>query len=494
MSSTTDREEIPSEPAAPAMEGTAASAYGLNDMPPPQKAIPLALQHLLAMFVGNAAPPLILATAIGMATGEVTLMVQLAMVISGVTTMMQTFGLGPLPIGARLPVMQGTSFAFLAVALLIAQEFGIAAVFGGAVIAGAFQVLFGFSLRWIAPLFPPLVCGIIILVIGVSLMPTAIGYSAGGAPAEAIGDYGSLHHYAIAALVVAVIVGCTVFAKGFVSVAAVLIGLIVGYIVAAVSGMVTLDALREAAWFQVPQPLAFGMEFYTGAVLVIVALALASSVESIGDLTAVARTGLGRSPTPKELSRGIVADGVGTSLGAMFSAMPNTTFSQNTGIVALTGVVSRFVVGIAGAMLLVAGLIPKFAAAFNTIPYAVLGGATLVMFSMVAATGLRILSTEEMNRRNMLILAVSLGLGIGFSMSPPEVFQQMPQDLALLLTSGIVPAMFASMILNLILPKERSAKHVELREDGPTGEDIEEAEQVVETSRPIASVSPSSSG
>lgn len=493
MSSTTARDEIPDDPAdtgqaaheAPAqvpggaMEGTAASVYGLNDMPPVQKAVPLALQHLLAMFVGNAAPPLILATAIGMATGEVTLMVQLAMVISGVTTMMQTFGLGPLPVGARLPVMQGTSFAFLAVALLIAQEFGVAAVFGGAVIAGIFQVFFGFSLKWISPLFPPLVCGIIILVIGVSLMPTAIEYAAGGAPAEQIGDYGAMHHYAVAALVVVVIVGCTIFAKGFVSVAAVLIGLVVGYVVAAVSGMVSMDALTEAAWFQVPTPMAFGMEFYTGAVLVIIALALASSVESIGDLTAVARTGLGRSPTPKELSRGIIADGVGTSLGAAFSAMPNTTFSQNTGIVALTGVVSRFVVGLAGFMLLIAGLIPKFAAAFNTIPYAVLGGATLVMFSMVAATGLRILSTEEMNRRNMLILAVSLGLGIGFSMSPESVFQEMPQDLALLLTSGIVPAMFAAVFLNLVLPKERTGKRIVLQDASP--EAAEPAEQAATT-------------
>lgn len=459
-----DQEQEQEPTTATKMEGTAASAFGLNDMPPLAKALPLALQHLMAMFVGNAAPPLILATTIGMATGEVTLMVQIAMVISGVTTMMQTFGLGPLPIGARLPVMQGTSFAFLAVALLIAQEFGVAAVFGGAVIAGVVQVFFGFSLRWISPLFPPLVCGIIILVIGISLMPTSIGYAAGGQPAADIGDYGSMQHYSIAALVVIVIVALSVFAKGFISVAAVLVGLIVGYAVAAMAGMVSLDAIGEASWFQIPQPLAFGMEFYTAAILVIVALALASSVESIGDLTAVARTGLGRSPTPKELSRGIVADGVGTSFGALFSAMPNTTFSQNTGIVALTGVISRFVVGIAGIMLLIAGLIPKFAAIFNTIPYAVLGGATLVMFSMVAATGLRILSTEPMNRRNMLIIAVSLGLGIGFSMSPDDVFQEMPRDVALLLTSGIVPAMFASVILNIILPKERSEKKIELKD------------------------------
>lgn len=433
---------------------TAASQYGLNDMPPVAKAFPLALQHLMAMFVGNATPPLIVATAIGMASGEVTLMVQLAMVVSGVTTLIQTLGLGPLPIGARLPVMQGTSFAFLSVALLIASEYGIAAVFGGALIAGFFQIFFGTTLRWLAKLFPPLVCGIIILIIGVKLMPTAIDYAAGGAPARAAGDLGSLRNFSIAALVVLVIVLASQFGKGFFSVAAVLVGLAVGYIVAAFAGMVTLDPITDASWFALPTPLAFGIEFHTAAIVAITVLALASSVESIGDLTAVARTGLGRSPTSKELSRGVIADGVGTSLGALFSAMPNTTFSQNTGIVALTGVVSRFVVAIAGGMLLFAGLIPKIAAAFNTIPYPVLGGAVLVMFSMVAAAGIQIIAHEVLDRRALLILAVSLGLGIGFSLVNPDVLEMMPRDVAMVLTSGIAPAMFVSVLMNALIPRK----------------------------------------
>lgn len=444
---------------------TAASKYGLNDMPPVHTAVPLAFQHLMAMFVGNATPPLIVATAIGMATDEVTLMVQLAMVISGVTTLLQTLGPGPIPVGAKLPVMQGTSFAFLAVALMIAEQFGIAAVFGGAFVAGFFQVFFGTTLRWISKLFPPIVCGIIILIIGVNLMPNAIDYAAGGAPARAAGDIGSWYYFAIAALVVVVIVCLSQFAKGFFSVAAVLFGLLVGYIVAAIAGMVTLDPVREAAWFQLPQPLAFGMEFHTAAILTVTILAIASSVVSIGDLTAVARTGIGRSPTPKELGRGIIADGVGTTLGSLFSAMPNTTFSQNTGVVALTGVVSRFVVAIAGGLLLLAGLTPKVAAIFNTIPYPVLGGATLVMFSMVAAAGIQIIPSDVLDRRALLILAVSLGLGIGFSNVDPEALTMMPMDLAMVLTSGIVPAMVSSVIMNALIPRvvplvEERAKNI----------------------------------
>lgn len=275
---------------------------------------------------------------------------------------------------------------------------------------------------------------------------------------RAAGDIGSWHYFAIAGLVVVVTVCVSQFAKGFLAVAAVLVGLLVGYITAAFAGMVSLDPIREASWFQVPAPMAFGIEFHSAAIIAVTVLAIASSVESIGDLTAVARTGIGRSPSPKELSRGIVADGVGTTLGSLFSAMPNTTFSQNTGIVALTGVVSRYVVAIAGGMLLLAGLTPKVAAAFNTIPYPVLGGATLVMFSKVAAAGIQIIAADVLDRRALLILAVSLGLGVGFSNVNPEALSLMPTDVAMILTSGIVPAMLAAVIMNALIPPKLPPK------------------------------------
>lgn len=452
---TTDRAEGSPQVGETAPQVTAAEAAArVNELPPLHRAVPLAIQHLLAMFVGNAAPPLIVATAIGMTTGETTLLVQLAMIVSGVTTLLQTLGLGP--VGSRLPVMQGTSFAFLAVAIPIAQEFGIAAVFGGAFVAGFVQVIFGGALHWISRLFPPLVCGIIILIIGIKLMPTAIDYAAGGAPAQSAGDYGALFHFGIAALVVVVTVLCNQFGKGFLSVASVLIGLLVGYAVAAAFGMVSLDAVTEADWFFAPTPLHFGMDFSGAAIVAITVIALASSMESIGDLTAVSRTAVGASPTSRQLSGGVMADGVGTSLGALFGAMPNTTFSQNTGVVVLSGVVSRFVVAIAGGMLLLAGFVPKFAAFFSTIPYAVLGGAVLVMFSMVASAGIQVVSSQVLDRRAMLIVAVSLGLGIGFSFASEEVTAAFPSDIALLLSSGIVPAMLAAVVLNAVLPTEKA--------------------------------------
>ena len=441
---TTQRPDASTQQTAPAAQDP------VSQMPPLRKAVPLAVQHLLAMFVGNAAPPLIVATAIGMAAGEVTLMVQLAMIVSGVTTVLQTIGVGP--VGSRLPVMQGTSFAFLAVAIPIAEEFGIAAVFGGAFIAGFAQIFFGTTLRWISPLFPPLVCGIIILIIGIKLMPTAVEYAGGGAPAQDAGDFGSLHYYGIAALVVAVTVICNQFGRGLISVAAVLIGLISGYVVAAAFGMVSFEAVAEADWFFAPQPMHFGLDFTSGAIIAITVLALASSMESIGDLTAVARTGVGRAPKARELSGGVVADGVGTSVGALFGAMPNTTFSQNTGVIALSGVVSRFVVALAGGILVLAGFIPKIAALFNTVPYAVLGGSVLVMFSMVASAGIQVMASELINRRSLLILAVSLGLGIGFSFAPEEATASFHPDIALLLTTGIVPAMLSAVLLNAVLP------------------------------------------
>ncbi|MDS2173542.1 solute carrier family 23 protein [Nesterenkonia sp. CL21] len=425
-------------------------------MPPLRRAVPLAVQHFLAMFVGNAAPPLIVATAIGMAAGEVTLLVQLAMIVSGATTLLQTLGVGP--VGSRLPVMQGTSFAFLVVAIPIAEQFGIAAVFGGAFIAGLVQVVFGMSLRWLTPLFPPLVCGIIILIIGLKLMPTAIDYSAGGAAARAAGDFGALHHFGVAALVIVVSVVCHQFGRGLVSVAAVLIGLLSGYAAAAVFGMVSLAPVTEARWLFAPAPMHFGLDFTGAAIIAITVLALASSVESIGDLTAVARTGLGRSPRARELSGGVMADGVGTSLGAVLGAMPNTTFSQNTGIIALSGVVSRYVVALAGGLLVLAGFVPKVAAVFNTVPYAVLGGSVLVMFSMVASAGIQVMAPEMIDRRSLLIVALSLGLGVGLSFAPEEAVAAFPADVALLLTSGIVPAMLAAVILNAVLPGRRQRR------------------------------------
>ncbi|MGJ9373487.1 uracil-xanthine permease family protein [Nesterenkonia sp. CF4.4] len=447
------RSEVSTSPGEPESPGVEADAVDpVNQMPPLHRAFPLAIQHLLAMFVGNAAPPLIVATAIGMAAGETTLMVQLAMIVSGVTTLLQTLGVGP--IGSRLPVMQGTSFAFLAVAIPIAQEFGIAAVFGGAFVAGFVQVLFGGALHWISRLFPPLVCGVIILIIGIKLMPTAIDYAAGGAPAEAAGNYGALFHFAIAALVVAVTVLSNQLGRGLLSVASVLIGLLVGYAVAAAFGMVSMEAVAEADWVFAPMPLHFGMDFTSAAIIAITIIAVASSVESIGDLTAVSRTAIGRTPTSRQLSGGVMADGIGTSLGALFGAMPNTTFSQNTGVVVLSGVVSRFVVALAGGILLLAGFVPKFAAFFSTIPYAVLGGAVLVMFSMVAAAGIQVIGSEVLNRRALLIVAVSLGLGIGFSFAPEEVTAAFPADIALLLTSGIVPAMLIAVVMNAVLPAQ----------------------------------------
>lgn len=433
--------------------------YDVNEMPPLIKAIPLAVQHVLAMFVGNATPPLIVAAAIGLVSNEVTLLLQCALLMSGVTTLIQTLGMGP--VGARLPVMQGTSFAFVAVAIQIAENYGIGAVFGGALVAGVVQAFFGTSLRWLRPLFPPLVSGIVILVIGLKLMPTAINYSAGGVGAE---DFGSLHYFAVAGLVVVVTVVISQFARGFFAIAAVLIGLVVGYLVALPLGMVDFSAVSEAGWFLAPTPLYFGLSFQGAAVMTICIVAVASSVESIGDLTAITRTGAGRDVTSKELSGGVIGDGVGTSLAALFGAMPNTTFSQNVGVIALTGVVSRFVVAIAGGLLIVAGFVPKLAALISTIPPAVLGGSTLIMFSMVAAAGIQVLSSERLDRRAMLILAVSLGIGLGFTFAP-DTTTYFPNDVQLLLTSGIVPAMLTAVTLNLLLPKRqhkqptRSAVH-----------------------------------
>lgn len=430
---------------------TPSPVYDVNEMPPPAKAFPLAAQHVLAMFVGNVTPPLIVAGAIGMAAGEITLLVQVALVMAGVATLLQTLGIGP--VGARLPVVQGTSFAFVSVSIPIAQNYGLGAVFGGAIVAGLVQTVFGGSLRWLRPLFPPLVSGIVIVIIGIKLMPTGIGYAAGGVGAE---DFGALKYFGIAALVIVVTIGCHQYFKGFLSIASVLIGLVVGYLVALPLGMVDFGPVAEAGWITVPAPLHFGMSFPLAACITISLVGLASSVETIGDLSAIAKTGAGRDATHKELSGGVMGDGLGTSIAAVFGAMPNTSFSQNTGLIALTGVVSRFVVAIGAGMLIVAGFVPKLAAIVATIPPAVLGGSTIIMFSMVAAAGIQVMVSDPLTKRAMLIMAVSLGLGLGFSFAP-DAAAGLPDDVEMLMTSGVVPALAVAVLLNVILPKDKKA-------------------------------------
>lgn len=426
-----------------------------NVTPPLAQAIPLGLQHVLAMFASNVTPSIIVAGAAGLAFGgpEQVYLIQMAMLFAGIATLFQTVGLGP--IGARLPIMQGTSFAFVGVLTGVAATQGLNVALSACIIGGVIHFILGAFIKHLRFLFPPLVTGLVILAIGLYLIPVAIKYAAGGAAkfqmeAE---SFGSLMHWSVALTVVGVALVLKFFTKGMLSNAAILIGLIVGYLVAYFQGMVSFDPVEKAAWFTSIKPLPYGFEFSFGAVIAVTLVSIVSAIETVGDTTATTKAGAGREATDQEIAGATYADGLGTAIAGVFGGLPNTSFSQNVGIVGMTGIMSRHVVTIGAIFLIICGLVPKIGAVIASMPLPVLGGGVIVMFGMVASAGLNVLSEVNMNRRNMVIIAVSLAAGLGLNLVPTAV-QYLPEIAKTLATSAVAPTALVAIILNLVLPDE----------------------------------------
>ena len=422
--------------------------------PPLGRAAALGVQHVLAMFASNVTPAIIVAGAAGLAGADKTFMVQMAILFAGLATLMQTIGFGP--VGARLPIMQGTSFAFVPIMIPIAANGGIAAIFGGVVIGGIFHFLVGmFVIGRVRKYLPPLITGLIVLSIGIALIPVGIQYAAGGVWAmnNKPEVFGTLENWTMALVVVFVTLGVKFFARGFMTSAAALIGLVAGYIAALLMGKVQFDAVANAGWIAPPVPFRFGFEITFAAVAGFCLMTLVSAVETVGDISGVTKAGANREATNKEIKGGTMADGLGTALAGFFGGLPNTSFSQNVGLIGLTGVMSRHVVTIGAVFLVAAGLVPKIGAVIASMPVPVLGGVVIVMFGMVAAAGLNILSDVKMTRRNMAILAVSLSIGMGLKAVPLAV-QFLPNAAKLLLTTGLLPVAVIAFVLNIALPEK----------------------------------------
>ncbi len=426
-----------------------------NDTPPIAQAVPLGLQHVLAMFASNVTPSIIVAGAAGLAFGgaEQVYLIQMAMLFAGIATLFQTIGLGP--IGARLPIMQGTSFAFVGVLAGIAATQGLGVALSACLIGGVIHFFLGFVIQHLRFLFPPLVTGLVILAIGLYLIPVAIKYAAGGAASFQMEaeSFGSLMHWSVALSVVVVALLLKFFTKGIISNAAILIGLVVGYILAFAFGMVNFGAVSNASWLITPTPLPYGFEFSLGAVIAVTLVSIVSAIETVGDASATTKAGAGREATDKEIAGATYADGLGTAVAAVFGGLPNTSFSQNVGIVGMTGIMSRHVVTIGALFLILCGLIPKIGAVIASMPLPVLGGGVIVMFGMVAAAGLNVLTEVNMNRRNMVIIAVSLAAGLGLNLVPSAV-QYLPGVAKTLMTSAVAPTALVAIVLNLLLPEE----------------------------------------
>ena len=426
-----------------------------NEMPPLAQAIPLGLQHVLAMFASNVTPSIIVAGAAGLAFGgpEQVYLIQMAMLFAGVATLFQTVGFGP--VGARLPIMQGTSFAFVGVLAGIAATQGLSVALSACIIAGVIHFCLGAVIQHLRWLFPPLVTGLVILAIGLYLIPVAIKYAAGGAATFQMeaDSFGSLMHWSVALSVVIVSLVLKFFTKGALSNSAILIGLIAGYLLALMFGMVNFAPVAKATWFTAIAPLPYGFEFNLGAVIAVTLVSIVSAIETVGDASATTKAGAGRQATDKEVAGATYADGLGTAVAGVFGGLPNTSFSQNVGIVGMTGIMSRHVVTIGALVLILCGLVPKIGAVIASMPLPVLGGGVIVMFGMVAAAGLNMLSEIKMNRRNMVIIAVSLSAGLGLNLVP-EAVQYLPGVVKTLATSAVAPTALVAVVLNLVLPDE----------------------------------------
>ena len=441
--------------------------FQLNGIPPLGMSISLALQHLVAMIVGCVTPAIIIANALGLPQSERVLLIQVSLVMSAVTTLIELFPIGG-KLGSGLPVMFGISFAYLpSMQAIVGGGGDIATIAGAMVVGGIVAAVVGVFVKKIRRFFPPIITGTVVFTIGLSLYPTAINYMAGGAGntyevvvlrkglTSAL-VHGSWQNWAVAAFTLIVVMVMSNKGKGICKLAAILLGMIAGYIVAAVFGMVDLSEVRDAAWFSLPQFMHFGIKFEFSACIALALLFAINAIQAIGDLTATTVGGLNREPTDQELQGGIVTYGMTNVLSAFFGSLPTATYSQNVGIVTTNKVVNRVVFALAGGFLLLAGLIPKFSAILTTIPQCVLGGATITVFSTIAMTGMKLIASETISPRNTTIVGLSAALGVGISQSS-SALSQFPESITIIFgKTPVVIATIMAVLLNLILPQENT--------------------------------------
>lgn len=446
---------------------------------PLKQAIPLGLQHVLAMFVGNLTPLLIITGACGI-TGSNELaelqvsLLQNAMLIAGIVTLIQLYAIGP--VGGKVPIIMGTSSGFIGVFSSVAKMMGggvltYGAMMGASVLGGLFEGVLGAFLKPLRKFFPAVVTGTVVLSIGLSLIGVGIASFGGGSGAA---DFGSVENLLIGCIVLVIIIVMKHGTKGITSYSAILIGIVAGYIICGIMGMVlpttavasdgteyvkawvlNWDKVAEAHWFAVPKLVPVPIIFDIRAIIPVMIMFIVTAVETVGDISGVMEGGMGREATDSELSGGVICDGLGSSLAALFGVLPNTSFSQNVGLVAMTKVVNRFALATGAVFLIFCGLFPKLAALVSIMPQSVLGGAAVMMFSSIVVSGIQLITKHPMTSRNITIVSVALGLGYGIGANS-GILVHLPQAVQLIFGgSGIVPAALVAIILNVALPGKR---------------------------------------
>ncbi len=454
------------------------TAYQFEGKLPLSQAIPLGLQHVLAMFVGNLTPILIITGACGMGSGsefadlQVTLL-QNAMLVAGLVTLVQLYALGP--VGGQVPIIMGTSSGFIGVFNSVAATMGggvtaYGAIMGASILGGIFEGVLGFFLKPLRKFFPSVVTGTVVLSIGLSLISVGINSFGGG---SGVKDFGSVENLLLAIFVLVVILALKHGTTGFTSSSSILLGIIAGYLAAIVMGMVlphtgmtadgteytkawvlNWDKVAQARWFAIPSIVPVKIVFDMRAILPVMIMFIVTAVETVGDISGVMEGGIGREATDKELSGGVICDGLGSTFAAIFGVLPNTSFSQNVGLVAMTKVVNRFALATGAIFLVLCGLIPKLGALVSIMPQSVLGGAAVMMFSSIVVSGIQLIMKSPMTPRNLTIVSVALGVGYGMGANT-GILVNTPQFVQLIFGgSGIVPAAVVAILLNILLPKD----------------------------------------
>lgn len=434
------------KPNAPSME----NIYSLDGKVPLAKSIPFGLQHVLAMFVANIAPIMIVTAACSLSAQEMASLIQTAMLVAGVGTLVQIFSVWKL--GAGLPIVMGISFTFVSVLCYVGPQWGYEAVIGAVMVGGVVEGLLGFFAKYWRRLISPIVAACVVTAIGFSLLSVGANSFAGGTGAE---DFGSVQNWILGSITLVCCICFNIFAKGHMKQLSVLFGLVVGYIVALCMGKVDLSALEGVALISLPRFLPYKPVFNASAIVSVVMIFLVSATETIGDTSAMTSTVLNREATDEEISGSLACDGFVSALSACFGCMPITSFSQNVGLLAMTKVVNRYTIATGAGILILAGIFPAVGAVLATLPEAVLGGCTIMMFGNIVISGLQMIGACGYTQRNITIAALSLSVGLGFT-QVPEMFNIFPDIVRTIFAENCVAVVFlTAIILNLVMPQEK---------------------------------------
>ena len=425
--------------------------YGLEDRPPLKETLFAALQHMLAIFVAIVTPPLIIAGALQLDLETTGYLVSMSLMVSGLATFIQCRTVGP--IGCGLLCIQGTSFSFIGPIISAGLTGGLSAIFGACIVASSVEMLISRVLKYTRRVITPLVSGIVVTLIGMSLIKVGISACGGGAVAQANGTFGAIEHVGLAALVLILIIIFNRSSNRYLRMSSIVIGLVIGYITAWALGMVDFSAVQSYGGFNIPVPFRYGISFDISSIIALALVYLITAIEAYGDITAnslISGEPVEGETFVKRASGGILADGFNSMLAGFFNSFPNSIFAQNNGMIQLTGVASRYVGYYIAGFLIVLGLFPAVGLVFSLMPEPVLGGATLLMFGTVAAAGIRIIAAQKIDRKATLVMALSFSFGLSVELVP-DILCQLPETLRNIFASGITTGGLTAILANLLI-------------------------------------------